>query len=196
LNNFLQPRGLELSEEKTRVSHINDGFDFLGFNLRKYNGKLLIKPAKQNVHTFLAKTRELIKSKPTANAVNLIRLLNPKIQGWANYYRHVVSKKCFSFVDYHIDKTLWRWVHRRHTNKGVRWKQKRYYCKINDNNWRFYARVVHQGKPCRLVLLRASYVGIKRHIKIRADSNPFNPEFNAYLAKRQSKRIFSEELGR
>ncbi len=86
---FLHERGLALSLEKTKITHIEDGFDFLGFNVRKYGNKLLIKPTKGKVISFLNSIRKLIKSQATAKTENLIRLLNPKLRGWSNYYRHV-----------------------------------------------------------------------------------------------------------
>jgi RNA-directed DNA polymerase len=89
---FLKERGLELSEEKTHITHIKDGFDFLGFNVRKYSGKMLIKPSKAAVKRFLDDIRELIKSIATGKTAELIRRLNIKLSGWANYYRHVVAK--------------------------------------------------------------------------------------------------------
>jgi RNA-directed DNA polymerase len=88
---FLAERGLELSPEKTVVTHIEDGFDFLGQNVRKYHGKLLIKPAKGNVQNFLDKVRGIIKAHPTISAGKLVLLLNPLIRGWSNYHRHIVS---------------------------------------------------------------------------------------------------------
>ena len=114
IERFLLIRGLELSPEKTRMSHINGGFDFLGFNVRKYQGKLLITPARKNVSTFLANVREIIKIHPTAKTANLIQLLNPKIRGWANYYRHVVASHVFNTVDHHLYMAIDRWVKRRH----------------------------------------------------------------------------------
>src|SRR6266699_1293278 len=90
---FMKERGLTLSQEKTLITHIENGFDFLGQHLRKYNGKLLIKPSKKNIHTFLEGIRKIIKENKQATAGNLIAQLNPKIRGWANYHRHVVSSE-------------------------------------------------------------------------------------------------------
>lgn len=107
---FLAERGLELSAEKTKLTDIEDGFDFLGQNVRKYNGKLLIKPSKQSVQEFLAKVRGIIKANPGSSAGQLIVQLNLLIRGWANYHRHVVSKKVFKQVDHAIFQALWRWA--------------------------------------------------------------------------------------
>ncbi len=95
VTSFLKERGLELSQEKTRITHIDDGFDFLGFNVRKYNGTLLIKPSKESISSFLGDIRKTIKSKYTATTEGLIYLLNTKIRGWANYFKHVVAKRSF-----------------------------------------------------------------------------------------------------
>ena len=105
---FLAERGLVLSPEKTKITHIADGFDFLGWNLRKYNGKLLIKPSKANIGALLAKLRELIKTNKTIRQANLIGLLNPVLRGWANYHSHVVAKKVFNQVDSAVWEMLWR----------------------------------------------------------------------------------------
>ena len=96
IKEFLSVRGLTLSEEKTKITHIDEGFDFLGFNVRKYDGKLLIKPSKEKVKKFLEKIRETIESNKTCKQDTLIRFLNPKITGWANYYKHCVSSETFS----------------------------------------------------------------------------------------------------
>ena len=108
---FLQPRGLELSPKKTVITHVEQGFDFLGQNVRKYpNGKLLIKPSKKNVKTFLDDIRKIIKAGLGLSAAELIDWLNPKIRGWANYHRHVVSKRIFQRVDRAIFTSLWQWA--------------------------------------------------------------------------------------
>ena len=102
-----------MSEEKTLITHINQGFDFLGFNIRKYGQKLLTKPAPKNVKEFLDTIRTDIKANATAKTETLINLLNPKIRGWANYYRHGVAKAIFSKVDCEIFKAIWAWAKRR-----------------------------------------------------------------------------------
>ena len=131
---FLAERGLELSEEKTKITHIDDGFDFLGFNVRKYNRKLLIKPSKGSVKRFLKTIRETIKSNATAKTENLIHQLNDKVRGWTNYFRHVVAKKTFSYVDNCIYLALQRWIKRRHANKCCQWHKDKYFCTKRGNN--------------------------------------------------------------
>ena len=124
---FLQERGLTLSEEKTHITHIDDGFDFLGFNLRKYNGKLLIKPGKSNVLSFLRNMRELIRKHATISVNELIKMINPKLRGWANYYRHSVAKKVFGYVGHQLFLVLWRWATRRHPTKNKQWVFTKYF---------------------------------------------------------------------
>lgn len=123
----LTERGLELSPEKTRITRIDEGFDFLGQNVRKYNGKLLIKPSKKNINSFLEKTREVIKRNAATEAGSLIKILNPVIRGWVNYHRHVVSKAVFKSVDTAIFKCLWQWSKRRHPKKNRQWIKAKYF---------------------------------------------------------------------
>ena len=127
VTSFLAGRGLRLSEHKTRVTHIDDGFDFLGQNIRKYNGKLLIKPAKSSVKSLLAKIKQVIRKGRQAPTDKLIVILNPIIRGWANYHRHMVSKRTFANVDHLIFQMLWRWARRRHPNKCKQWVKDRYF---------------------------------------------------------------------
>ncbi len=186
---FLWARGLELSSEKTAITHINDGFDFLGFNVRKYAGKLIIKPAKASVKTFLGEIRRLIKSNRTAKTEQLVRQLNRKIRGWANYYRHVVAKKTFTYVDHQVFLALFAWVKRRHPNKSTRWKRKRYFRSQGRRQWVFFAPTHDkQGTVTHLDLLHAGRVSITRHVKIRADATPYDPAFRDYFQRRQRSR--------
>jgi len=171
------------------------GFDFLGFNVRKYNGKLLIKPAKGSVKAFLAEIRALIKARATVKTEELIRQLNPKIRGWANYYRHVVSQRTFDYVDYQVSQALWAWIRRRHPNKSVAWRQKRYFRSQGNRHWVFSASIRNpQGEATPLDLFRAASIPITRHVKIRAEATPYDPAFADYFASRLRSRRVSRLL--
>lgn len=182
---FLKERGLELSEEKTHITHIDDGFDFLGFNLRKHAGKLLITPAKPAVHRFLGNIRELIKANYTATTEVLLRQLNSKLGGWANYYRHVVAKKTFAHVDCQVYQALVAWIDRRHPNKSAQWKRQRYFRRQGLRQWMFFTTTRDvKGTATLLDLFRAMSVPITRHIKIQAHATPYDPAFADYFAQR------------
>ena len=190
---FLSARGLELSPEKTSITHIDQGFDFLGVNIRKYNGKLLIKPSKKNVKACLDKVRNAIKDNKTAEQINLIKMLNPILRGWANYHRTVSAKETFRHVDNEIWKSLWQWARRRHPNKRPAWIIKKYFKKVGNRHWEFAAEDTEKsypdGKPLVISLCRAFDIPIRRHIKIKGEANPFDPKFRTYFAERRfSKR--------
>ena len=187
---FLQERGLEISLEKTQITHIEDGFDFLGFNVRKYKGKFLIKPSKKSIKAFLCDIRTFIKSNKTAKTENLIWQLNPKIRGWSNYYRHVVSKKTFAYVDYCIFQILQQWIKRRHPNKSARWLKKKYFRSQGFRYWMFFARTHDKkGNVILLDLFQAAKVAIKRHVKIKGEATIYDPSFRDYFERRKRSRI-------
>ncbi len=187
---FFQERGLELSQEKTIVTHIQDGFDFLGQNVRKYDNKLLIKPAEKSIRKLMEKVRQIVKSHPQAKAVNLIRLLNPVIRGWVQYHRHVVSKEIFSLIDHGIFEILWQWATRRHPNKNAQWVRKKYFRSFKGHNWIISGKATDkQGKQRETRLYSASQTPIQRHIKIRAKANPYDPAWEVYLEKRLGAKM-------
>jgi RNA-directed DNA polymerase len=183
---FLKERGLELSTEKTHITHIETGFDFLGQQIRKYRkGKVIIKPSKRNVKAFLSHVRQIIKDNKQAKAGNLIVQLNPMIRGWANYHRHVCSKQTFRTIDAAIFKTLWRWARRRHLNKPRRWVKEKYFPSIGNRRWTFCGEAIgRKGKPYRAKLFYASEMAIKRHVKIRGQANPYDPDWELYFEHR------------
>ena len=162
---FLHERGLELSPTKTVTTHVEQGFDFLGQNVRKYpNGKLLIKPSKKNVKVFLDGIRKIIKASLGLSAAELIDWLNPKIRGWANYHRHVVSKRVFQRVDYAIFNSLWQWARRRHPKKSPGWLKQKYLGQQGGRNWSFFGESSDdEGKPHKVRLLLAGSTPIQRH---------------------------------
>jgi len=183
IEEFLKERGLSLSAEKTKISHINDGFDFLGFNLRKYGDKLLIKPAISSITRFKNGVRELIKMNKTITTDELIRKLNPVLRGWANYYRHVVSKKIFCSLDHEIWKTIWQWAKRRHPNKALGWIKSKYFQCKESRSWVFCE------KGSKISLLKLGDIPIIRHLKIKSAANPYDPEWAAYFMKREQRLL-------
>jgi RNA-directed DNA polymerase len=179
---FLKERGLELSQEKTRISHISDGFDFLGKNIRKYKGKLFIKPSTKNVKSILSKIGETIKGNLHTPVEQLIGKLNPIIKGWANHHRHTVSKDSFRRVDSETFLKLWSWAKRRHPNKNPTWIKEKYFKSTGTRNWVFQTTLpIEKGKLHTIRLANAMDVAIKRHIKIKNGANPYDPEWEIYL---------------
>ena len=185
---FMAARGLELSEEKTRITNIADGFDFLGQNVRKYDGKLLIKPAKKSVKSLLDKVREIIKGNASVTQEALIQQLNPVIRGWAMYHHHVVAKASFSSIDSHIWQLLWKWAKRRHPTKGARWVRNRYFRVDGHRSWDFATKGLADGSTSGFRLFRAMTIPITRHVKIRGLANPFDQVWTAYFARRRTAK--------
>lgn len=184
IEDFLRERGLTLSPEKTKIAHIEEGFDFLGWNVRKYDGVLLIKPSKKNVLAFLRKIRAVIKGSPTAKQETLIATLNPIIRGWANYHQNQVGKDTFQKVDHLIWEQLWKWACRRHRNKSQKWVKRRYFIREGARDWIFSTTVKKEGKAKRIYLTYASNTPIRRHRKIRSDANLFDPAWDEYFEER------------
>lgn len=176
VRDFLASRGLTLSPSKTRIVNIDDGFDFLGFNIRKYKGKLLIKPSMASIKRVSGKIRQLVKTNPAVPTFVLINLLNPIIRGWANYYRHVVSKRVFDKLDTVVWHGVWQWAKRRHAGKPKQWIARKYFtCK---GGWVF----ADQGYR----LWKAGRTPIKRHRKIQKHANPYCVEWKPYFNKRKA----------
>jgi RNA-directed DNA polymerase len=195
---FLKERGLELSHEKTRITHSSDGFDFLGQTVRRFpNGKVLLKPSKRNVKTFLSGIREVIAEQGGhRTAGDLIRTLNSKIKGWAMYHRHACSKRTFSYVDHRTFCMLWRWCRRRHPRKSKKWIKAKYFQRIGDRDWVFTGTFMDEnGKTHPIHLRNASGVRIVRHVKIRGDANPYDPDWELYFEERLFRKMQSNLEG-
>lgn len=141
---FMAERGLTLSAEKTLITHVDDGFDFLGQNIRKYNGKLLRKPSRKNLRNLLQEVKGIISGNKTVTAGLLVSLLNPVLRGWANYHRHIVAKETFNYVDYRVWKMLWQWCRRRHANRSKRWIKAKYFKSVGVRNWVFSGEIAEQ----------------------------------------------------
>jgi len=191
IEQFLRERGLELSPTKTIITHVETGFDFLGQNVRRYpDGMRRIKPSKKNVKRFLGDIRRTIKAALGSSAADLIRQLNPKIRGWANYHRHTMNKSTFTRVDHEIFSSLWRWARRRHPGKPARWRRQKYFAQHGGQNWSFFGETwSDDGQPSKIWLLRASSTSIKRHTKIQGDANPYDPAYETYFERREEAHM-------
>lgn len=187
IRGFLQERGLELSEEKTCITHIEDGFDFLGWTFRKFKDKLIIKPSKEAQKALHAALHETILGRGKAwTQDNLIERLNQQLRGWTNYHQGVCAKEVFSHVDYTLYEMLWRWAKRRHPQKGKWWVSTRYWHRRGNQSWVFST----ENKSLR----RADHTPIIRHIPVRMDKNPYLDE--AYFTERKFKQGMQKLSGR
>lgn len=166
IRDFLKTRGLELSEEKTTITHINDGFDMLGWTFRKFKGKLIVKPSKKSIKNFVASLSETILKRGKAwKQEVLIEKLNQQIRGWTNYHQSVCASEAFAHIDYILYELLWRWAKRRHPHKGRWWVSLNYWHRRGNRNWVFST----EDKE----LLRVDHISIVRHTKVRVNANPY-----------------------
>lgn len=169
-----------LHPEKTRIVHIDDGFNFLSFSIRRYKGKCLIKPQKEQVLAFLAKQRSWLNSHKQVTASRVIWHFNKILPGWSNHYSHAVSKQALNYVSAEIWKMIWRWCVRRHPNKGKKWVRKKYF----DERWRFHS---HDGRQT-VYLFDVNSVKIERHIKVKGHASPDDPLLRDYWHARDARR--------
>ena len=169
--------GLDLSETKTHITHISVGFNFLGFNFRKYENKLLIKPSQPNIQALKDKMSDIIRHSHSAEGI--ISKINPILSGWGNYYRHVVSQKVFTKIEHYLWYQLQLWIKRKHLNQSVKYRIGRYFAKRGNNKWRF----LNPEKD--MMLLPLGSIPIKRFIKVRKDERVFDGNAIDYWQKRE-----------
>lgn len=190
IEKFLEERGLCLNTAKTSIKHIDDGFNFLGFNVRRYGGKCLIKPQKEKTYAFLRELLAWLRNHREVRPSDVIAYLNPRLTGWANYYRHAVSKSAFSYVDHHIFWGLWRWCCRRHPNKSRYWIADKYFGVDKFGEWCFHAFVKdRRGATRRIDLKQIQEIPIKRHIKVHASACKDDPGLVSYWKLRYERLL-------
>ena len=209
LKDWLKERGLELSSEKTKIRHLSDGFDFLGFNVRQYRSqntrtgwKLLIKPSKESTQNLRDKLRKTWFSLKGQNVSATVGKLNPVIRGWANYYRVAVAYKTFSQLDNWMFCRETRYVNHTHPTKSKHWKKARYWGKLipgRKDNW------VFGDKQKGLYLLKFTWYTIERHVLVKGRASPDDPNLREYWQKRSAakakylmlsrKRMAREQMG-
>jgi RNA-directed DNA polymerase len=184
LAKWLAPRGLAFNEDKTKIVHLGEGFDFLGFNVRRYHRKLLIKPSKAAVRRLRERLAAEMRTLRGGNAVAVIATLNPIIRGWAAYYRGVVSSELFKWLDSYLWKLLCKWATRRHRNKPRRWIVGRCFGKFNkfrNDRWVFGDR---KTGAC---LVKFSWTAIQRHVLATGAASPDDSALAQYWATRRNK---------
>ncbi len=190
LKEWLAERGLVLSEEKTRIVHLTEGFDFLGFNVRHYKDtstptgyKLRITPSKESVKRIRVKLRDGWNQMQGSNTQAVLKTLNPIIRGWANYHRVNVASKTFKSLDNWMFQREVRYVRKTHPKKPTHWTQARYFGRMNQqrqDNW------VFGDKPTGGYLLKFSWAKIERHVMVQGKASPDDPALRNYWVKRQA----------
>lgn len=185
---FLTKRCLALSEEKTVITHIRDGFTFLGQTFRKRGGRLHIKPAKQGIKALIEKVGTLIRKYVGAPMIILVTKLNQTLRGWANYHRHVVASEAFTRIDTYVYEQLWRMLRKRHSGKSKTWLFNKYWSASGHPHIFAIKQKTAKGTAKVYQVLRLTSIGIKRYIKIKADANPYDPKFAEYFWKRRNKK--------
>jgi len=184
LAEWLAPRGLAFNEDKTKIVHLSEGFDFLGFNVRRYNRKLLIKASKAAARRLRERLAAEMRILRGGNAMAVIAKLNPIIRGWAAYYRGVVSSRLFGWLDHYMWKLLYKWARWRHKNKPRRWIVGRYFGKFNkfrNDRW------VFGDRDSGAYLVKFSWTAIQRHVPVKGAASPDDPALTAYWAGRRKK---------
>jgi RNA-directed DNA polymerase len=181
---WLAPRGLAFNEDKTRVVHLDDGVDFLGFNVRRYRGKLLIKPSKAAVKRIRARLTAEMKTLRGHNAQMVLIRLNPIIRGWSAYYRHAVSARVFNELDSHVWKLTYKWANFTHPHKGKRWITSRYFGAFNSSR---RDRWVFGDRDSGAYLIKFAWTKITRHTLVKGWASPDDPALASYWAARRRR---------
>jgi RNA-directed DNA polymerase len=190
LTAWLEPRGLRFNEDKTRIVHVEDGFSFLGFDIRRRvdrrgSGKLLITPSKESVKRLRKRLTVEVRSMHGANAAAVVFRLNPIVRGWSAYYRSVVSGRVFTGLDHHVWHLTYRWARRSHPNKSRGWAATRYFGKFHksrQDRWVF-------GDPnSGAYLTKFAWTKIVRHVPVLGGASPDNPALTGYWADRRGKK--------
>jgi RNA-directed DNA polymerase len=180
IKQFLEERGLELSKEKTKITYIKDGFTFLGQTFQKHGKKLHITPAEEGVLALIRKIGTIFREYISAPMITVVKKLNGVLRGWANYHRHVVSYKAFNRVDGYVYDMLWKMLHKRHPNRSKKWLNDKYWLTIGNRRV-FTAKIKLKGKLKQYQLIWTSSIGIRRYRKVKADANPYLPEYGKYF---------------
>ena len=190
---YLQKRGITLSDDKTRITHIDNGFNFLGFSLRQYETgqgkKLFIKPSKDSIEKAKNKIKDTFTGMRGRPVKEIIRVLNPIIRGYGQYWKHVVSKKTFSYMDHYVFSKLIKHLKQLHPKKSWKWITKRYFKKPNhggNDRWTLTCPLTN------IQLLKMAWIKIERHVMVAYKNSPDDPNLKEYWEQRDRK-VFNSE---
>lgn len=185
LTPWLAERGLAFNEDKTRVVHLSEGFNFLGFTVRRYGDtKLLTTPSKDAVKRIRARLAAEVRALRGANAAAVLRAINPIVRGWAAYYRGAASKATFTALDDYLWRLLYKWACYRHPGKPKRWITQRYFGQFHPtrkDQW------VFGDRETGAYLQKFAWTRIVRHIMVKGASSPDDPALTDYWAQRRRK---------
>lgn len=187
---WLGERGLMLNEEKTNITHVREGFNFLGFTIRQHKGSTFCFPEKQKVLSKLREIRAWLKKNKHATPENVIGHLNPIIRGFANFYRVGSASRMLSYFDSQVWKALWAWSKKRHITpkKGAEWVKDKYFRTHEGRQWTFFAKTKDRyEKPKYIYICRAADTLIERHVKVKGTASPDDPTLSKYWNERQTK---------
>jgi RNA-directed DNA polymerase len=191
LAGWLAPRGLVFNEDKTKIVHLTEGFDFLGFNVRRYrNGKLLIKPSRAAIKRPRSRLATGMRALRGSNAAAVIAALTPVIRGWAAYYQGAVSSKVFGDLDNYMWKLTYRWAKRSHGGKPKRWVVHRYFGRFNkfrNDRWVFGNRAGRDERGSVPHLIKFAWTPIIRHQLVTGTASPDDPDLTDYWAARRQR---------
>jgi RNA-directed DNA polymerase len=189
VRNWLKLRGLELNEDKTQIRSLKDGFNFLGFNIRQYQGKCLIKPQKEKVQAKIKELKEWLRRHQNVEPETVLRVFNPILRGWANYYKQAVSNRVFAYFNHEVFQMLLQWAKKKHPTKGMKWIVRRYFGSIGGAKWVFRAKTKNRaGKWVELFIYRIGTTKITRHVKVKGNASPDNPALKNYWTERNARK--------
>jgi RNA-directed DNA polymerase len=191
LSQWLGTRGLRLSDEKTQIRHLRDGFNFLGFNIRHYPApnssrsgyKLLIKPSQDSINQIKGKLKGLWRKHVGSPAVALINEMNPVIRGWSQYFRSGVAKEVFAELDSFMYERAQRYMKRRHPRKSGWWRTQKYWGRTIGRQDRW----VFQDKDRHATLRKFAWTPIIRHRLVPTTYSPDDPTLQHYWRQRRAR---------
>lgn len=183
---WLEPRGLRFNEEKTQITHLEKGFDFLGFNIqRSSERKVVTQPSKDAVRRIRERLRTEVKTLNGANAAAVLKTLTPIVRGWATYYRGVMSSKIFGSLDTYVWKLTFKWARRRHPNKSRGWVRARYFGAFNKSR---ADKWVFGDRTSGAYLYKFAWTPIVRHVRVKGTASMDDPSLQDYWANRRRKK--------